>query len=46
VHRLVGKLQEIVPEYTPSPEILALAKVDQHDRFVAIQQSRAGRMSD
>ena len=42
VHRLVAKLQEIVPEYAPSPEILALAKVDQHDRFVAVQQSRAG----
>ncbi len=42
VQRLIAKLQEIVPEYTPSPEILALAKVDQHERFVAIQQSRAG----
>ena len=46
VHRLIGKLKEIVPEYTPSPEILALAKVDQHNRFVAVQQTRAGRTSD
>jgi len=41
VHGLVTKLREIVPEYTPSPEILALAKVDRHDRFVAYQQARA-----
>ncbi len=41
VHGLVTKLQEIVPEYTPSLEILALAKVDRHDRFVSYQQARA-----
>ncbi len=40
VHGLVTKLQEIVPEYTPSPEILAQAKVDRHDRFVTYQQAR------
>jgi FlaA1/EpsC-like NDP-sugar epimerase len=42
VHRLVTKLQEIVPEYTPSPEILALARVNRHDRFVSLQQERSG----
>lgn len=41
VHALVTKLREIVPEYTPSPDILALAKVDRHDRFVALQQARS-----
>jgi FlaA1/EpsC-like NDP-sugar epimerase len=41
VHGLVTKLKEIVPEYTPSPEMLALAKVDRHDRFIAYQQARA-----
>jgi FlaA1/EpsC-like NDP-sugar epimerase len=40
VYGLVTKLKEIVPEYTPSPEILALAKVDRHDRFVTYQQAR------
>jgi hypothetical protein len=42
----VTKLKEIVPEYTPSPEILALAKVDRHDRFVTYQQARANLNRD
>ncbi len=46
VHGLVTKLQEIVPEYTPSPEMLALAKVDRHDRFVTYQQARANLNRD
>ena len=46
VHRLLTKLKEIVPEYTPSPEILALAKVDRHDRFVALQQTRSSLTHD
>jgi FlaA1/EpsC-like NDP-sugar epimerase len=46
VHGLVTKLKEIVPEYTPSPEILALAKVDRHDRFVTYQQARANLNRD
>ena len=41
VYGLVTRLKEIVPEYTPSPEILALAEVDRHDRFVSFQQARA-----
>jgi FlaA1/EpsC-like NDP-sugar epimerase len=46
IHRLIAKLQEIVPEYTPSPAIQALAKVDRHERFVAIQKSRTGLARD
>jgi len=46
VHGLVTKLKEIVPEYTPSPEILALAKIDRHDRFVTYQQARANLNRD
>jgi FlaA1/EpsC-like NDP-sugar epimerase len=46
VHRLVTKLKEIVPEYTPSPEILELAKVDRHDRFVTYQRARARLTED
>ncbi len=42
VHGLVTKLKEIVPEYTPSPEILALAEVDRHDRFATFTQARTG----
>jgi FlaA1/EpsC-like NDP-sugar epimerase len=41
VSGLIAKLKEIVPEYTPSPEILALAKVDCHDRIVTYQQARS-----
>ncbi|MGA2261303.1 MAG: hypothetical protein ABSH28_07700 [Acidobacteriota bacterium] len=32
-------MKEIVPEYTPGQEVLALAKVDRNDRFVAFQQA-------
>lgn len=42
VHGLVTKLKEIVPEYTPSVEILALAEVDRHDRFATFNQARTG----
>ena len=31
VHALVAKLREIVPEYNPSDEMLALCEVDKHD---------------
>lgn len=46
VSGLITKLREIVPEYTPSPEILALAEVDRHDRFLNYQQSRASLTLD
>jgi FlaA1/EpsC-like NDP-sugar epimerase/UDP-N-acetylmuramyl pentapeptide phosphotransferase/UDP-N-acetylglucosamine-1-phosphate transferase len=40
VHGLVNKLKEIVPEYTPSPEILARSEVDRFDAFLSY--GRAG----
>jgi hypothetical protein len=39
-------LKEIVPEYTPSPEILSLAEVDRHDRFASYQSARNGLPND
>jgi len=39
VHGLVHKLAEIVPEYTPSPEILSKCHVDCHD--IALRYRRA-----
>jgi FlaA1/EpsC-like NDP-sugar epimerase len=41
VHGLVSKLKEIVPEYTPSEEILARSEVDRFDRFVGYRRDRA-----
>jgi FlaA1/EpsC-like NDP-sugar epimerase/UDP-N-acetylmuramyl pentapeptide phosphotransferase/UDP-N-acetylglucosamine-1-phosphate transferase len=35
VHGLVSKLKEIVPEYIPSPEILARSEVDRYDSLVS-----------
>jgi FlaA1/EpsC-like NDP-sugar epimerase len=46
VHNLVAKLQEIVPEYTPSKEILSLAAVDRSDRFGSYARARTGLRSD
>lgn len=39
VARLIDKLQQIVPEYSPSPELLAMCEVDRHD--IGWQQRRA-----
>ena len=39
VHGLVSKLTAIVPEYTPSQEVLSLGQVDRHD--VALHYRRA-----
>ncbi len=41
VNGLVTKLQEIVPEYTPSKEILALCAVDRYDRVGSYNRARA-----
>ena len=41
VNGLVRKLQEIVPEYSPSPEILSLCDLDCHDVHLGYQRSRA-----
>ncbi len=43
VHGLVTKLKEIVPEYTPSPEILAQSEADRYDRFRAYGPAKVGR---
>lgn len=46
IHGLVSKLKEIVPEYTPSPEILESATVTQHDRLMAYPPPRDGFKRD
>jgi hypothetical protein len=38
----VSKLQEIVPEYVPSKEILSLGEVDRYDKIVSYNRARAG----
>ena len=42
VHGLISKLQEIVPEYWPSDEIVALTEVDRHDQALIYKRARAG----
>ncbi len=39
-HGLVMKLKEIVPEYTPSSEILALSEVDRYDTILPFGRAR------
>jgi FlaA1/EpsC-like NDP-sugar epimerase len=46
VHSLVAKLKEIVPEYTPSEEILALCEIDRHDKLLSYHRARAGLSQD
>ncbi len=46
VYSLVAKLQEIVPEYTPSKEIVSLAAVDRFDRLGSYARARTGLRSD
>jgi len=46
VHGLVQKLQEIVPEYTPSKEVLSLSEVDRYDKIVSYNRARAGLALD
>jgi len=41
VNALVSKLKEIVPEYTPSQEVLALCEVDRHDKFISYRRELA-----
>ncbi len=41
VSGLVRKLQEIVPEYAPSKELLSLCEFDRHDWFLQYQRARA-----
>ena len=42
VHGLISKLQEIVPEYWPSEEIVALTEVDRHDQTLVYKRGRSG----
>ncbi len=42
VHGLISKLQEIVPEYWPSEQIVALTEVDRHDQALLYKRARAG----
>jgi FlaA1/EpsC-like NDP-sugar epimerase len=42
VSRLISQLQTVVPEYSPSPEVLSLCDVDRHDvtaRYRLLRQS-------
>jgi FlaA1/EpsC-like NDP-sugar epimerase len=41
VHGLITKLREIVPEYTPSEEILSQGEGDRFNRFVRYRRDRA-----
>jgi FlaA1/EpsC-like NDP-sugar epimerase len=41
LYGLVSKLKEIVPEYTPSKEILSQTEVDRFDRFVGYRRESA-----
>jgi len=40
VHGLISKLISIVPEYSPSGELMSLAEVDQHDLALAYRWDR------
>ena len=40
VHGLISKLVSIVPEYSPSEELMSLAEVDQHDLALAYRWER------
>jgi len=42
VHGIVTRLMEIVPEYSPSREILTLCEFDRHDVALAYKSKRAG----
>lgn len=42
VHGLVRALQQIVPEYTPSPQILSLCEIDHYDLVAGYKQARNG----
>jgi FlaA1/EpsC-like NDP-sugar epimerase len=42
IHGLVSKLTNIVPEYWPSEEVVALGEVDCHDQALAYRRARAG----
>lgn len=41
VSGLIEKLREIVPEYTPSSDILSMCEFDRHDRVLIYRRARA-----
>jgi hypothetical protein len=41
VYGLIKTLKSVVPEYSPSEEILALCDVDRHDSVARYRRSRA-----
>jgi len=41
VHALVATIRNIVPEYKPSKEILALCQTDRHDILLPYKRARA-----
>lgn len=41
VHALITKLGQIVPEYTPSKEVLALCELDRHDMALHYRSKQA-----
>jgi hypothetical protein len=40
VHGLISKLVSIVPEYSPSEELISLGEVDQHDFAMSYRWAR------
>lgn len=45
VHGLITKLVAIVPEYSPSKEMVTLSQVDRHDQALAYKRARLGLSS-
>ena len=41
VHGIITRLRKIVPEYTPSQEILALCELDRHDMALNYKSQQA-----
>ena len=46
VHGLVSKLVEIVPEYSPNPEMISLGAIDRHDQALNYRLAHAGLSSE
>jgi FlaA1/EpsC-like NDP-sugar epimerase len=46
VHAMIATIRDIVPEYTPSKEILALCQTDCHDVLLPYRRARAALASE
>ncbi len=46
VHALIATIRNIVPEYSPSAEILALCQTDRHDILLPYRRARAALVSE